>query len=159
MNGQATMKGLAVLASLAAFAFMFAWYGFLEPSWLSYPKGSRFEPVRPAFAPGEPIALNVFRCNSSGEQQLYLIGARLVQLDPPPGPGELPVILAGAPVLIQDGCLPEISKASIAPLDTKPGTYFIDGLSKADGRWRSSNIPWTSAPFVVRAGAAGAPAP
>jgi hypothetical protein len=157
MRGQVALKALAVLLSCAGFAFMVAWYGFLEPSWLSYPEGSMFEPVRDTFRPGDVVALKVSRCNSSEEPQLYLIGSRLIRLDQPADDPDPPAVLAGAPVLIQPGCLDEVSKANVLPPDTKDGVYFIQGLSKTDGRWKSANLPWSSARFKVRAASAPLP--
>lgn len=151
MQGQVALKALAVLASVCAFGFMVAWYGFLEPSWLSYPEGSRFPVERAEIKPGEVVPLRVARCNTSGEKQLYLIGGSLIRLDQPPEAPVKPVVLAGAPVLIQPGCAIEGSRANVIPADTAPGVYFIDGLSVVNGRWRSTNVEWSSEPFRVAA--------
>jgi hypothetical protein len=159
--GRVMLRVLATIISLASFAAMVAWYGFLQPSWLSYPRGSTFEPTRAEFRPGEVVTLKVFRCNSSDEQEIYLIAARLIRLDQPAPPAAptAPAVLPGAPVLIQPGCMEEASKATRLADDTDPGTYFIQGLSKVDGLWRTSRVEWSSAPFVVPPAANAASAP
>lgn len=150
------MRVLAGLISVVGFAVMVAWYVFLEPSWLSYPAGSVFDPVRETFKPGDVVPLKVTRCNSSDEPEIYLIGARLIRLDQPANDPSPPVVLPGAPVLIVPGCLDEISKATTLPADTKPGVYFIQGLARTEGHVRSTSQAWSSRKFTVEP-AASAP--
>jgi hypothetical protein len=154
------MKALAVLVTLVGLAAMVAWYGFLEPPFLSY-RDMPFEPLHDVRA-GEHLALQVTRCSNSDEEEAYLITRRLIRLDPPASEPEAakPRILAPGAVSLMPGCTSEISLANPIPPDTAPGIYFVQGLAKVDGMWRSSKVPWSSRPFnVLPAAAAPASAP
>lgn len=142
-------KSLAALVTALSFGFLIAWYGFLEPPFLSY-RNVPFETTVESVRAGETIPLKVTRCSSSDVEEDYLIARRLIRLDQPPAdPTPAAILPGGGLVPISPGCVDEISKANQIPPDTKPGTYFIDGHAKVDGKWRSSKIGWSSRPFVV----------
>ena len=147
MNGVVHMKVLAIVSVLASLIVMVAYWGFLEPPFLSY-LNMPFEPVADVQA-GQPVLLKVTRCNSTSEEQSYLITHRLIRLDPPPGALLKPVILPAGAVSIDPGCHDAISAANPIPAGTPPGIYFVMGNAKVDGRWRTSSVPWTSRPFRV----------
>lgn len=148
MRGQATMKALAVLLTIAGLAIMVAWYGFLEPPFLSY-RGLPFEPTVQEVHAGEIIPLRVTRCSSLSEDGDYLISRRIWRLDPGPNDPLSYVLPSGGLVDISPGCLTEISLANPVPRELPPGTYFIRGRSRVDGLWRTSRVNWESGPFRV----------
>lgn len=155
MVGVAHLKALVALGTLICFALTVAWYGWLEPSWLTY-RAMPFAPLVEQVVAGEAIPLRVIRCNSSGEEKSYLISHRLVRLDKPAG-GQPDVILTPGLVDLDPGCKDEVSKANVPPKDTLPGIYFVRGRAKTEGLWRSIYVPWSSRPFRVVAPAASAP--
>lgn len=139
------LRRAAVALAYLSLLWMGAWYGFLEPPFLSY-RNLPFPSERPVVLAGQPIPLRVVRCNGDTKTRNYLISHRLIRLDA----AQPPTILTAGSVSIEPGCTSETSKANVVPADQEQGHYFVEGFAEVNGTIRTHSIHWYSEPFYVR---------
>ncbi len=103
-------------------------------------------PVDGPVHPGEAVPLHVDRCNNL-DGPLYLESARTLRNVET---GRFYSLASGA-ALALPGCSVAIVTTSVLPDDVPDGTYRIDAIVRAYGRWgRRFDIPYFSEPFEVR---------
>lgn len=120
------------------------WGGFLERPYLSY-GNLPFPVLTPRVKPGEPVLLEVLRCNSDDRQRVYGMGRTLVPLD---SRGPSYVLPAGA-ASIDPGCNTSVSAVNVIPLGVPPGRYYVQGSAEINGSLRTFVLHWASQPFEV----------
>jgi hypothetical protein len=114
-----------------------------EPPFLSY-RNLPFAVLTPLVKPGEPVKLNVVRCNSDSKTRVYGLSHRLLSVD-----GGTSVILPAGTVSIEPGCSDEISAINVIPPGTAPGLYIVEGYAEVQATLRSVSVRWVSQPFRV----------
>jgi hypothetical protein len=138
------VKRIGAALAVLSLAMMVAWFGFLEPPFLSY-RNLPFPVQDPRVRAGTPVLLQVIRCNGDTKTRTYLISHRLIRVDVM----EPPTILPAGPVSLEPGCTREVSAANTIPTGTAPGLYVVEGFAEVSGTWRTHSIRWYSEPFQV----------
>jgi hypothetical protein len=115
----------------------------LAPPFLSYPK-LPFLVLQSSYQPGEPVTLQVYRCNSSKISRSYVTTRELVNLET----SEL-TILPATTVTVLPGCSWSYSKINIIPTDQPPGHYKFQGNVQINDFMVIRLVSWESQPFEV----------
>lgn len=104
---------------------------------------------------GEELQLFITRCSRADEEHVYPISRRLVRIDMP----QVPIDLPGNVSSVRPGCTTSVSRGITIPKTFPPaigeeipfpaGTYKVVGSSEIGGRLRNLAIPWESETFEV----------
>jgi hypothetical protein len=141
--------GLAVAVAInLVLLSTLVYYGFLEPSWLTY-KNMPFPVPSPSFQPGDAITFVSERCNDSGHVQIYSVTRTLIRIDAP----QPPIELAAGDVEVPAGCTTFTSKRNTVPLGNPPvppGQYKLAGTTFVPLRWRTERVTWETQPFSIK---------
>lgn len=126
-----------------------------EPAPLSYqnlPFPVVYETPERVLHPGDPIQLEVARCNrlfgvfDFGTQPLIYRNVRTIVNDMT---GERN-ILDDATASVEPGCSTAKSRLTTIPKDLPPGRYHVDSYALVNGVVRQQNVHWYSQPFEVK---------
>lgn len=142
--------GLALTAMWTLIAGLITYYGWLEPSYLSYPR-LPFMPKQAEYFDGQPAVLIVTRCNSAPTERQYHLSHVLIREDTA---SELcprrTILPAGGFVQVDEGCHTEDSAANVPPVGTCEGTYHVEGQAETQATIRTVYVPWRSSSFRIK---------
>lgn len=122
-----------------------AWYGFLQPSWMSYkniPFPVRGVPVRA----GDAVIVTIERCNRGKVARQFLSSRSIV--NDQTGISSSLREDSKAPPQAEPGCVIVESVVTI-PASTTAGHYHLSGAAQIDGEIMSRVVPWQSESFEV----------
>lgn len=114
----------------------------LEQPYLRY-ANLPFPVLAPAY-PGQPVLLEVERCNLSQRAKLYQVAHQLRNIET-----GAELLLPGFWVQLQPGCTRAVSRLHLVPPDTLPGTYVLTGSALVEGQFGNHRVFWQSRPFEV----------
>lgn len=137
-------RGLAMFG----LGFMILWYGWLEPSWLSYSLMPL--PAKQAtYFDGDAAVITVGRCNAKPIERQYMLSHVLTRLDPPTEACPRRTILQPGIVQIDSGCHVADSAANVIPAGTCEGRYIVEGHAETQGTLRTAIVEWQSSVFRI----------
>lgn len=141
---------LSLTAMYVLGAGLITYYGWLEPSYLSYPR-LPFMPKQAEYFDGEPAVLQVARCNSAPTERQYHLSHVLIREDPATDTCPRRTMLpAGGFIQIDAGCHTEDSAANPIPSGTCEGTYHVEGAAETQATVRTVYVPWHSSSFRIK---------
>jgi hypothetical protein len=102
-------------------------------------------PVDGPVQPGDPIPLHVERCNTNADP-LYIQSARTLRNVET---GRSYSLDSGFAV-IESGCGSALVMTSVVPEQAGAGTFVLTAVVRVQGRFRTHDVVYHSAPFEVR---------
>ena len=122
-------------------AFLFVFYVFLEPPFLSY-GNLPFPVLTPFVNAGQAVHIVVERCSTDTKTRVYGVSHRLVG-------ATTTTILPATQASVEPGCNKATSAINVVPVDTPAGRYIVDGTAEVQGTIRAVTVQWQSQPFEV----------
>jgi hypothetical protein len=134
-----------VLIIIATFNIAVIYNMFYQKPWLTY-ENLPFPPMSIAGEPGQILPLLVKRCNNDSVPHVYEVTHSLESV----GDNPRYYLLESQVLRIAPGCSEAVSLANRLPKQIPPGEYRLFGAAEIHSGFRSFQVEWHSAQFIVK---------